>query len=414
MLLALLMISTTVWAGGAQEEVSEDGSVTLTLFHHMSEEAKRLGIEALVAGYIAKNPNVTFDIQAMDFGQYASTLKTKIAADDAPDIMFGRPKSYIDLVRAGHLMELSGESYLNGMQDSALPALTIDGKVYGILLDVSALGTYYNKDIFAANGIEKPETYDELMAALKKLDAAGIPAFSRGYKDGWTAQVDFGAFCFGGMLRAHPEYMGEVTEGTKKWADYPELKQALKSWSDTLGYNNDDIFGTDYSKSIELFATGQTAMFTQGLWALGEIRKISPDVNIGFMTPPAFNDMKLNNLTIFGDDAFMMSATTKHADVANDFFAFCMSPEGGKIWSEIAGQVSFLKNAGTDYSDPVHKDFLEYINSGQTVGQEDGSFFAGQMDATYREYQELFPARKDHADIDKFIADMDKEFDAIR
>ncbi|QUI22475.1 extracellular solute-binding protein [Vallitalea pronyensis] len=399
--------------GDALDKPLEKEEVTLTFFHHMSEEAKRLGIEKLAAAFSERNPEVTFDIQAMDFGQYASTLKTKIAADDAPDIMFGRPKGYSDLVQAGHIMELSGNDYINHMQDSALPALTVDGGVYGIVLDVTAMGTFYNKDIFAAHGLEVPTTFDELMHIAKTLDAAGITAFSRGYKDAWTAQVEHNAFNHGEMFGLYPNWMQEITEGTKKFSDYPEFTSTLQAWADTLPYSNDDIFGTDYSKSIELFATGQAAMFSQGMWALGEIRKIAPDINIGFMAPPATNQADLVKLSAFGDDGFMMSASTKHPEYVNAFFDFVLSSEGATIWSDTAGQVSFMKDSGVTYTDPAILEFISYIEEGKTVGQEDGPFLAGQMDATYREYQELFAAKGDK-EVESFVSDLDAEFDAIR
>lgn len=408
---------TTTNSEKEQKEVLEaeleKEEVTLTLFHHMSEEAKRNGIEALAAGFAAQNPEVTMDIQAMDFGQYASTLKTKIAADDAPDIFFGRPKSYTDMVQAGHVMEITTQEYLGSMHDTALPALTINGGVYGILLDVSALGTFYNKDLFAEHGLQKPETYADLMDACEVFKAAGINAFSRGFKDAWTAQVEYSALYQGLVFADDQNWMQDVTDGEKKFADYPGIETGFQVWQDILPYSNDDIFGTDYSKSIELFATGQAAMFSQGMWALGEIRKISPELNLGFMVPPATDNPSSNKLPVFGDDGFMMSSATKHPEYANAFFEFCLSDEGVAIWADTAGQVSFQKDSSYEYTDSATLDFLAYMDSGMTVNQEAGAFFSGQMDATFREYQELFPALEGK-DVKEFIAEMDAEFDAIR
>ena len=47
-------------------------------------------------------------------------------------------------------------------------------------------GFYYNADIFADNGIEVPETWDELLAAAETLDAAGITPFANATGDEWT------------------------------------------------------------------------------------------------------------------------------------------------------------------------------------------------------------------------------------
>lgn len=386
--------------------------VTLSIFHHMSEENKRNGIEKLAEAYTALHPEITFDIQAIDFGQYATILKTKISAGETPDIMFGRPKAYSDLVGAGHIMDLTSQPYIDSIVPSALPCLTIDGKIYGIALDVSAMGAFYNKDIFEANGLKAPTNIDEYQNVLDVLKNAGVTPIARGFKDAWTAQVDFFTDAHQ-LLVKYPNMYGDITAGTKKFADYPELVGVYDRWAKHLEYSNDDIYGTDYSKSLEMFATGQTAMVNQGLWALGDIRKIAPDGNFGFFAVPGSNDANEVKLTAFADDAFMGSSSTKYPEQVNAFLEFVVSPEGAGIWSDVAGQVSYAKSSTTVYTDQVILDFLSYIDAGKVVGQEDGPTFSGQMDATFRESMELFPSLEDK-DAAKFIANLDAEFDAIR
>ena len=72
-------------------------------------------------------------------------------------------------------------------------------KVYAINLGrVSYSGIYYNKDLFAANNVEVPTTWGELVAACETFAEANIPCMTAGGKDGWPIFV--GAY---GLIGSH-------------------------------------------------------------------------------------------------------------------------------------------------------------------------------------------------------------------
>ena len=58
------------------------------------------------------------------------------------------------------------------------------GALYGVPFGAETSILAYRKDIFDAQGIAPPKTYDELRAAMKKLAAAGIPALTSRGKTG--------------------------------------------------------------------------------------------------------------------------------------------------------------------------------------------------------------------------------------
>lgn len=390
---------------------SED-QVVLTIFHHMGEEPKRQALQGLADAYTKMHPEVTFDIQSIDYGQYSSILKTKISANESPDIIFRRPKSLPELVEAGHIMDLSDQDYINNMEEAALPCLTIDGKVYGVVLDVTAIGVFYNKDVFDKLGLEVPTTLDDYNKVIATLEENDILPFARGYKDSWTAQMEFQSDQFY-VLKDDPNFFGAIASGEKKFSDYPQVAESLERWKERLNHGNKDIFGTPDQRAVEMVATGEAGMLNQGFWSLSSLQEISPDTEFGFFAPPISNDGE-PQLHAFGDDGFMISETSKHKDIANDFFAFMMSEEGAKIWADVSGQISYVKNAELANESLAAKNLLSYIASGNTFGQEDAATFSGQMDATYKEYQELFPAVKDTQSVEDFIAELDAQFDAIR
>ncbi len=58
-----------------------------------------------------------------------------------------------------------------------LTGATYDGKLYGIPWFNNGPGLYYRKDLFAKAGLQPPKTYDDLIAAAKKLQTADMAGF---------------------------------------------------------------------------------------------------------------------------------------------------------------------------------------------------------------------------------------------
>ena len=70
-----------------------------------------------------------------------------------------------------------------------------DGKIYGIPYTRQVIGYFYNKDLFAQAGIEKPaKTWDEFFEQCDKLVDAGITPLSMDTADsGWVTSLMLGA-----------------------------------------------------------------------------------------------------------------------------------------------------------------------------------------------------------------------------
>lgn len=426
-----IMLSVLVGCGGNQEETTTSAAstsenstavvseasksaekVTVNVFHHMSEQGKRDGVTAWTTAVTASNPEITFNVEGIDFNQYSTTLKTKIAAGDAPDVIFGRPKVYTDIVKAGHIMDITGQSFVNNIAESATASMKIDDKVYGIALDFGVMGVFYNKDIFKEAGIEVPKTNSELIKIADTLKEKGIIPFSHGFKDAWTAQVDFQSD-FYSVLHKIPTFFKDVRDRTKKISDFPEFKESLLRYEKRLSYSSGDDFGTDYSKSLQLFSTGKTAMLIEGNWALGDIRKNNPKGNFGFFATPVSDVESENILDIGVDDGFMISSQTKVKDAAFKLFDYATSPAGTDDWVKNSKTLSAMKGYKADDLDSMVVDILAYVSSNKTSNSQEYEALSGQHDSTFRKFQEEFAADSKR-NVDKYIQKIDKEFDAIK
>lgn len=394
-----------------QEEKQELEEVKVTIMHHMSEQAKRDGLKAWTDAVTAKNPNIQFEVIAVtDVQMYRDNIKTKIAAGDPVDIMFGNVTQYMDLVKAGHIADLTEDPYIENIDDNAIKGFTIDGKVMGVPIDLGALVVYYNKDLFKEYNLEIPKTYDEYINILETFKGTDIMPAAWGLKDAWIANVEFEMEIWPFMSK-EPDFYKDTMERTKKFSDYPGFKRCLERLNKRIEYQTGDVYGTSYDKSLQLFATGKAATLNQGTWAIAGIRSYNSDGNFGCFALPADNEND-TVMRISVDDAFMVSAQTDVKDAIVKFFGYATSPEGAKVWTEKTQTISAVKGADTSSLDPMAQDVMKIIQSGKVINSDTLVQTSGQMNKVLSQWMQEFVADKNRT-IDGYIDKLDKEFDNI-
>lgn len=129
----------------AQEEGTADGGLSgeLTLLHYLTEDAKLQALDDLIAGFTAENPDVTVNTEAVSMDNYLDVVKLRLSSGDAPDIMFGGPTTYPELIDAGYIMDLTNEEFTGRVAEGSLSLMKIDDVVYGIPLDQMANAVFY-------------------------------------------------------------------------------------------------------------------------------------------------------------------------------------------------------------------------------------------------------------------------------
>ncbi|SMX46248.1 ABC transporter substrate-binding protein [Maliponia aquimaris] len=70
--------------------------------------------------------------------------------------------------------------------------IVVNGKIMAIAFMANSQHLYYREDVLAENGIEVPQTYDELFAAAEKLKATGYETpISSNFMPGWNLAAEF-------------------------------------------------------------------------------------------------------------------------------------------------------------------------------------------------------------------------------
>jgi raffinose/stachyose/melibiose transport system substrate-binding protein len=263
-----------------------------------SGELQKL-VETLAEEFEAQKQGVTVEHQGFETAQLDDQLQRAIQSGEGPDIsqINNGENSMGPMVRAGLILPMDDYAEQYGWNNLLSPGLiarnryTEDGKTIGqgVLWGVSEtaeiVGFYYNKQIFADNGVEIPETFANLEAAMQTFKDNGVTPLVFGNLDPWPAIHLFGEI-HGTMTTR--EYLDGLIyrQGDKSW-ETDEIKQAaakLQEWKQN-GYLLQGFEGISPDDAVSLFAAGQGAMLMQGSWDAPNVAAEMQD-NAGFFLMP--------------------------------------------------------------------------------------------------------------------------------
>ncbi len=77
----------------------------LNLIHYLTEDNKIAALNGLVDGFQKEYPDVKVNVEAMSMDNYTDVIKLRFSTNEAPDIIFGQPKSNTDLIDNGLIMQ---------------------------------------------------------------------------------------------------------------------------------------------------------------------------------------------------------------------------------------------------------------------------------------------------------------------
>ncbi|WP_329204106.1 extracellular solute-binding protein [Streptomyces sp. NBC_00683] len=221
-----------------------------------------------------------------------------LAGQDALPVQFAAgnaPALTQQLAKSGKVADLEKELTSLGVLDQLEPAAVstvkalYGGKVEVLPYEYNIEGIFYNKKLFGENGIAAPGTWDELVAAAAKLDAAHVQPFSASGQQGWPITRLVSAYLYRSL---GPDALQKVADGKAKLTD-PEYVKAAEEIAalGKKGYFGQGVGSIDYDTAMNQFLNGKAAMFYMGSWALANVsdaeqNKVGAE-NVGFMPFPA-------------------------------------------------------------------------------------------------------------------------------
>lgn len=270
-----------------------------------------------------------------------STLQTAFAADEGPDIFLLSPGDFLRYYNGGALEDLTPymeDGVEQDFVDGALGSRMVDGKVYGIPMEIEPLAMYYSTQAFEEAGLSEadvPKTWDALLDTaqrLKRGDRYGVLfETTPGYYQNFTW------YPFMWMGGGEPVSQ----DGTSSTFDSPPVVAALDFWRRSIseGVAPRKPLGSGAGDAPSNLGSGYTAMQQTGVWAIAELEANKKGFEYGVFRLPVPPGGQYT--TDLGGWAFVANARGGNPEAAGQFCTWALaskskaSIERGRQWNTV-------------------------------------------------------------------------------
>lgn len=261
--------------GGAGTTMEEEDVDTITVWH--TGDASQLPMIEAVGELFEAEHGVTVEVEAIDWADAHAKILTAIQSGDGPDIFTGGLSWGIEFGELGGLVDLRQYDTEN-LEANVIEGLwksieSPGGELYGVPLNMTTYSMFYRTDILEENGIAVPTTWDEMDAAITKLQGAGYdtPFAATWEPIGWLDWFNYmhqaGGTLYSDDCSAVTIDSPEVVEGTTYWAkrfseqnvptDQPDLGAGMSA--------GEYVFATGGSWNYDTLAVGFPEL--EGKWS---------------------------------------------------------------------------------------------------------------------------------------------------
>lgn len=302
----------------------EKEKIKLKLWHIWvtDSDSNKRPFEKVLADWNDANPDIQIEVEAAESEAYKIKIRTAIAVNEAPDIFFswgaGFAKSFVNAGKVLALDDYLDQETLDKMVTGSLENFIYDGKIYALPTFMIAGIFFCNRELFYKYDVKIPDTFDELLEAIRVFKENNITPMAVGLKDGWpgifyqnilairTAGIDK---TISALNKETTFYQPDFIESARKLVELIEAG-AFHSGSSQL---------TQYEAENH-FIRGHVPMYYCGSWSAGSIEREDSPVRGKVVAKnfPYIEGAKGNQNGFLGGaiDNFMISSSTPYKEEA--------------------------------------------------------------------------------------------------
>ncbi|HEX6972446.1 MAG TPA: sugar ABC transporter substrate-binding protein [Limnochordia bacterium] len=358
-LLALWWGAYTALAGPARA-----AAVHLT-YYHRSNTTEVEWTTAVIERFGQLHPEI--EVESLPSGtgggpDYAEKLAVLRAAGNAPDVFFGSTDKLGYILRGWTLdltpyvnrdrAELAIDTFFPGVWETFVH----EGRTYGIPLGVTPQLVFYNKDLFARDGLASlPIDWEETSWNWERFVEYG-QKLTHIERDGSYSQLALAqateshlpdvVWMFGGDWFEPEAY--RTAHAQRVTLTRPENLQAYEALRDYYA----SYAAAGPPKGISAwsgFVEGRIAMDWIGAWKMNTYLEAERSGSMNFKWGIAPVPLVRNRANTRWTDPLYISATTPHPEEAWEFVKFATGEEGQALWSAIAAFIPARRTAAGAY-----------------------------------------------------------------
>lgn len=364
-----IIVSLVAGCSSQSSDTASDGSsssgessdqVTFELSMHVANvQEQEPAIYAVVQAFMEQNPNVTINLTGEETNEHYNKMKMDAQAGTLPDVFSNLLAPSKEMAANGDLYNLDDfikENNLSDiMNDNMLNSMNVDGSVYGLPYQKLVSGFFYNQAVFDQYGVKVPETYDELLDAVKVFQENGITTIAKGAQDPYSVWGTMGLLCRFGYF----DKIDDILAGDEKFdnPDFVKFYEKLDELREAGAFPS-NVSTSTYYDAKEMFMSGQAAMFDSGTWDCAYFEGGDYKDDIKFSWGVSFSDgVGDQNVSMQVPHVPLCISAKVAEDPAKeeailDFFKFYYSDEGAKI------MIDNLCTPPTNYSGEIEESFL--------------------------------------------------------
>lgn len=336
-------------------------------------------------------------------GEQAMTvLRARVTSGNAPTAVQMLGFDIKDWAAEGVLANLDDLAAKEGWDDVVPDALKGFSKYDGhwIAAPVNVHSTNWvwaNKAIFDELGLKQPTNWDELIAALDKIKAAGYTAVAHGGQ-AWQDATIFDAvvmatggpdFYQAAMIDTDPDALGSDT-----------MKTVFDRMAKLRSYVDDNFSGRDWNLATAMVINKEAGVQFMGDWAKGEFLNAGKVPDSDFL---CFRFPGTQDAVTFNSDQFVMFKVGEdRQDAQMKLASAVMSPSFQSAFNVVKGSVPARTDVPNDAFDACGKKGMAELAAANKKGTLFGSMAHGHS----------VPAGVKNAMYDVITAHFNGEYDS--
>ena len=268
--LAALMLSGSALSAQSQE-----------LHFIMCGGEVRAADQAAADEFIAENPGVSVNIEAVPWGTCQDKSLTLAAAGDPPSLSYMGSRTLKQLASNDLIVPVSlSQEQQSLYQPGVLATVTDGGQFWGYPHAFSTKALYMNCDVIEAAGqtCDAPQTWDAMYDLAKGVadgsDAAGIGLAAKDFDNTMHQFLNY-LYSNGGKV---------IGEDGSVLLDSPETVATLEFYGKLADVSQDGPTAWERDQLKDLFNDGQIGMYINGPWGRGQHNE---DINQKIVPIPA-------------------------------------------------------------------------------------------------------------------------------
>ncbi|WP_020613015.1 ABC transporter substrate-binding protein [Sediminispirochaeta bajacaliforniensis] len=399
-------------AGGQADSAQASGGKT-TIFLSQSKIEIDQALRDVTARYSELHPDVEFVIESLS-DNYTTSLRTKFAGGEAPDIFMILGGSELDLWQS-RLEDLSDQPWVSDMVPLAKEGIsTADGMVYGFPVSVEGYGYVYNKRLFAEAGITSvPKTFTELQRAVEKLKQAGIQPLAGTYMDWYQA----GMFLVNMGIARQPDPLAFI-QGLNDGSETFVGNEIFEEVANFILYDFSQCespLNTGFNQQTALLYSESIAMTLGGNWLQPSIDSANPDMQVGLIPMPISDDVASNDKLYAGVTGYwVINKESPAKEEAKAFLTWLATSEEGR--KAMTDQLLFIPaftsfEANPDKVGALSSDLSRYASQGKVYGIYNSMYPAGGAEYFGNAVQKLVAGK---LDVPGFLEELQTRWDQLK